>query len=45
MWVYLNNNGIPSTRIPHGEVIRQRGSFNIYIAFWVKKGRKKFNIF
>ena len=33
MWVYLNNNGIPSTRIPHGEVIRQRGSFNIYIAF------------
>lgn len=33
MWVYLNNSGIPTTRIPHGEVIRQQSSFNIYIAF------------
>ena len=36
MWVYLNNNGISTTRIPHGEIIRQRGSFNIYIAFEIE---------
>lgn len=33
MWVYFNDNGQVITSIPHGENIKQGGSFNVYVAF------------
>lgn len=33
MWILLNNNGQVITTIPHGEEVRQGGSFSVYIAF------------
>ena len=33
MWVYFNDNGQVITSIPHGETIKQGGSFNVYVAF------------
>ena len=32
MWIYYNKNGELTTQIPHGEVIRQGSTFNLYIA-------------
>lgn len=32
MWVYYNKLGELTTKIPHGEVVRQGATFNIYIA-------------
>lgn len=33
MWVYYNETGTLTTKIPHGEVIRQGATFNITVAF------------
>lgn len=33
MWIYFNDNGQVITSIPHGETIKQGGSFNVYVAF------------
>lgn len=33
MWVYFNSEGNVSTRIPHGEIIRQQGTFDLFLAF------------
>jgi hypothetical protein len=32
MWIYYNKFGELTTKIPHGEVIRQGATFNLYIA-------------
>ena len=32
MWIYYNQFGNLTTKIPHGEVIRQGATFNLYIA-------------
>lgn len=32
MWIYYNKLGELTTKIPHGEVVRQGATFNIYIA-------------
>ena len=33
MWVYFNDNEQVITSIPHGETIKQGGTFNVYVAF------------
>ena len=33
MWIYYNSEGNVSTRIPHGDIIRQQGTLDLYLAF------------
>lgn len=33
MYVYYNNEGVLKTQIPHGEIVRQGGDFNLRVCF------------
>ena len=33
MYIYFNDQGIPTTQIYNGEIVRQNSTFNIYVVF------------